>query len=39
MTTKGTNGRADFGAGFLTFCGEVFAVLLIFALGVLLLAL
>lgn len=39
MNTKGTSGRADSGAGFLNFCGELLAVLLIFALGFLLLAL
>ena len=39
MNTKGTNGRADSGAGFLTLCGEVLAVLLILACGALLLAL
>jgi hypothetical protein len=38
MTTKDTNGRADSGAGFLTLCGEILAVLLMFALGALLLA-
>ena len=39
MNTKGTNGRADSGAGFLTLCGEILVVLLIFATGFLLLAL
>ena len=38
MNTKGTNGRADSGAGFLTFCGELLFVLLLFACGALLLA-
>ena len=38
MNTKDTNGRAYSGAGFLTLCGEILAVLLIFALGALLLA-
>jgi hypothetical protein len=38
MTTQDNNGRTDSGAGFLTLCGEILAVLLMFALGALLLA-
>jgi hypothetical protein len=38
MTTQDNNGRADSGAGFLTFCGELLFVLLLFACGALLLA-
>jgi hypothetical protein len=38
MTTQDYNGRTKSGAGFLTFCGELLFVLLLFACGALLLA-